>query len=115
MRQGGGPAGPRERRFSAMRAFEAVRCNEIVTRAWTRPSRPSPILRPMTERARKVEPGRLRVIAGGSPTPAPSYRLLTQVSAARSEEHTSELQSRSDLVCRLLLGKKKTTDIDGSQ
>ena len=41
-------------------------------------------LRPMTERARKVEPGRLRVIAGGSPTPAPSYRLLTQVSAALS-------------------------------
>src|SRR2546428_9686558 len=28
---------------------------------------------------------------------------------ARSEEHTSELQSRSDLVCRLLLEKKKTT------
>src|SRR2546421_12929399 len=28
------------------------------------------------------------------------------VSAGRSEEHTSELQSRSDLVCRLLLEKK---------
>src|SRR5206468_13069885 len=28
-------------------------------------------------------------------------------SATRSEEHTSELQSRSDLVCRLLLEKKK--------
>src|SRR5206468_10831450 len=28
---------------------------------------------------------------------------------ARSEEHTSELQSRSDLVCRLLLEKKKRT------
>src|SRR2546421_3667916 len=27
----------------------------------------------------------------------------------RSEEHTSELQSRSDLVCRLLLEKKKTS------
>src|SRR5690349_22062666 len=27
---------------------------------------------------------------------------------ARSEEHTSELQSRRDLVCRLLLEKKKT-------
>src|SRR5206468_8161689 len=27
--------------------------------------------------------------------------------AIRSEEHTSELQSRSDLVCRLLLEKKK--------
>src|SRR5699024_11492806 len=28
----------------------------------------------------------------------------------RSEEHTSELQSRFDLVCRLLLEKKKQTD-----
>src|SRR5438874_7456249 len=28
--------------------------------------------------------------------------------ALRSEEHTSELQSRRDLVCRLLLEKKKT-------
>src|SRR2546428_10147318 len=27
----------------------------------------------------------------------------------RSEEHTSELQSRSDLVCRLLLEKKKSS------
>src|SRR3989440_8656798 len=30
-----------------------------------------------------------------------------RVGAERSEEHTSELQSRSDLVCRLLLEKKK--------
>src|SRR5438874_12201908 len=29
--------------------------------------------------------------------------------ASRSEEHTSELQSRRDLVCRLLLEKKKKT------
>src|SRR5438034_4751077 len=29
----------------------------------------------------------------------------------RSEEHTSELQSHSDLVCRLLLEKKKTTPL----
>src|SRR3989475_3396932 len=29
--------------------------------------------------------------------------------AMRSEEHTSELQSQSNLVCRLLLEKKKTT------
>src|SRR3712207_7692856 len=29
--------------------------------------------------------------------------------AARSEEHTSELQSRQKLVCRLLLEKKNTT------
>src|SRR5260221_7884333 len=31
----------------------------------------------------------------------------------RSEEHTSELQSHSDLVCRLLLEKKKITRIRG--
>src|SRR2546430_11142776 len=31
--------------------------------------------------------------------------------AARSEEHTSELQSQSNLVCRLLLEKKKTTEM----
>src|SRR5260221_10658992 len=30
---------------------------------------------------------------------------------ARSEEHTSELQSHSDIVCRLLLEKKKNTTI----
>src|SRR5206468_12189706 len=32
--------------------------------------------------------------------------LLTVAETERSEEHTSELQSRSDLVCRLLLEKK---------
>src|SRR3712207_7949943 len=34
-----------------------------------------------------------------------------QVAAARSEEHTSELQSRQYLVCRLLLEKKKQQNI----
>src|SRR5712691_11168485 len=38
----------------------------------------------MTERVRKLGASRLKVISGGSPTPAPSYRLLTQVSAALS-------------------------------
>src|SRR2546430_11224313 len=33
---------------------------------------------------------------------------------ARSEEHTSELQSQSNLVCRLLLEKKKTTELAAS-
>ena len=32
---------------------------------------------------------------------------LVSVMSSRSEEHTSELQSRRNLVCRLLLGKKK--------
>src|SRR5438034_4100999 len=34
--------------------------------------------------------------------------LLIELRPERSEEHTSELQSHSDLVCRLLLEKKKT-------
>src|SRR5438105_1335337 len=34
--------------------------------------------------------------------------LLRTPDAKRSEEHTSELQSRVDLVCRLLLEKKKS-------
>src|SRR2546430_12727716 len=34
----------------------------------------------------------------------------TDLSSPRSEEHTSELQSQSNLVCRLLLEKKKTTN-----
>src|SRR2546427_3008618 len=33
----------------------------------------------------------------------------TVTGTGRSEEHTSELQSQSNLVCRLLLEKKKTT------
>src|SRR5690349_24053077 len=36
------------------------------------------------------------------------HGLSSTVITPRSEEHTSELQSRRDLVCRLLLEKKKT-------
>src|SRR2546428_1821151 len=40
--------------------------------------------------------------------------LVFQVELVRSEEHTSELQSRSDLVCRLLLEKKNSVQgVDG--
>src|SRR6266536_3925728 len=42
------------------------------------------------------------VYAYGATSDSDSGRLL-----CRSEEHTSELQSRVDLVCRLLLEKKK--------
>src|SRR3712207_7674786 len=37
------------------------------------------------------------------------------VQLTRSEEHTSELQSRQYLVCRLLLEKKKNTRLDYSR
>src|SRR5437868_9903180 len=36
------------------------------------------------------------------------WEVFKQTIHFRSEEHTSELQSRFDLVCRLLLEKKKT-------
>src|SRR5690606_41566863 len=38
-----------------------------------------------------------------------------EVSTGRSEEHTSELQSRENLVCRLLLEKKKTRRKDDTR
>src|SRR3712207_8736201 len=49
----------------------------------------------------------------GEPRPSPSTELLDYlrqiVNHPRSEEHTSELQSRQYLVCRLLLEKKKSS------
>src|SRR2546422_5843858 len=47
-------------------------------------------------------------LAGSARGPAPSRRLRRGADGpcARSEEHTSELQSRLHLVCRLLLEKK---------
>src|SRR5260221_9729011 len=39
----------------------------------------------------------------------PVRHVRASVHVLRSEEHTSELQSHSDLVCRLLLEKKKNT------
>src|SRR3712207_7840634 len=41
-------------------------------------------------------------------SPRSARTLEMTASGARSEEHTSELQSRQYLVCRLLLEKKKT-------
>src|SRR5699024_12323216 len=42
---------------------------------------------------------------------SPDDALGDLVAGGRSEEHTSELQSRFDLVCRLLLEKKKSVII----
>src|SRR2546429_7132042 len=53
-------------------------------------------------------PRRCRVAAGRARGPAVP-RSQRASSDSRSEEHTSELQSRLHLVCRLLLEKKKTS------
>src|SRR5215813_15468542 len=47
------------------------------------------------------------VLPAGPPHPGPQRRIAADDALARSEEHTSELQSRPHLVCRLLLEKKK--------
>src|SRR3712207_8702387 len=47
--------------------------------------------------------------SGGTDAVAQLQRMDQRV-ARRSEEHTSELQSRQYLVCRLLLEKKKVTE-----
>src|SRR2546427_9296751 len=54
-----------------------------------------------------TSPGRapsLRTSSFGFASPTPTMSITR---SSRSEEHTSELQSQSNLVCRLLLEKKK--------
>src|SRR2546421_6230054 len=58
-------------------------------------------------RSKHVRPECTRRSAGCKPAGAPSSSSAARPESSRSEEHTSELQSRSDLVCRLLLEKKK--------
>src|SRR5690349_23186021 len=66
---------------------------------------------------RRRQPRRdLRADGSGRRRPAVERRVARglgpvrrRADAERSEEHTSELQSRRDLVCRLLLEKKKKT------
>src|SRR5690606_39866072 len=49
-----------------------------------------------------------------STVPVALYTSVGVVTPTRSEEHTSELQSRENLVCRLLLEKKKKKDREGA-
>src|SRR5256886_7568822 len=64
-----------------------------------------------------VTASQLSRLASGQSTTTPQTSMATGAYFDRSEEHTSELQSQSNLVCRLLLEKKKTqvlvTDVEG--
>src|SRR3712207_8814394 len=73
-----------------------------------------PICRLRRDAGRPAAVGRGAAPAGPGQRPRPGarHRALVQPGGrhpghARSEEHTSELQSRQYLVCRLLLEKKK--------
>src|SRR6266511_4819004 len=78
---------------------------------------PSPTSRggstPITSRPRvpgTATAGRSNRRRTGDPTPPhppPGFPFPETRTGRRSEEHTSELQSRENLVCRLLLEKKK--------
>src|SRR5690349_23364245 len=57
--------------------------------------------------AQRPDRGGRQVPRGAAAVGAAHARPLRRPRSARSEEHTSELQSRRDLVCRLLLEKKK--------
>src|SRR3712207_8127809 len=60
---------------------------------------------------RRVRPDRVRNVGCAHLRPR-RKRRVGQLNGVRSEEHTSELQSRQYLVCRLLLEKKKKTNTD---
>src|SRR5688572_31694646 len=60
---------------------------------------------------RVARPGRVVAVEGGEQVNALLGGDRAQLARERSEEHTSELQSQSNLVCRLLLEKKKNTSI----
>src|SRR2546427_7837035 len=76
---------------------------------------PRSTLFPYTTLFRSLEPGLLpqpadlgrQVGAGPLLQDADDLAQHDQLARLRSEEHTSELQSQSNLVCRLLLEKKK--------
>src|SRR5438270_11041261 len=61
----------------------------------------------------------LKMTVQGISTPTPfgfgGWIALTKTTDGRSEEHTSELQSQSNLVCRLLLEKKKKKKINNKK
>src|SRR2546427_3012157 len=59
------------------------------------------------QQERRIQVTLDRTDAAAALMPALRQRLFD----IRSEEHTSELQSQSNLVCRLLLEKKKNTEI----
>src|SRR2546426_7038126 len=74
---------------------------------------PRSTLFPYTTLFRSRAPASLRVVPGVFPPlvhVALEYLVDVDADLGRSEEHTSELQSPCNLVCRLLLEKKKKSN-----
>src|SRR5262249_56780864 len=77
---------------------------QMIRRPPTSPLFPYTTLFRSVDLARQFETGN---VLGGALRRGVHSAHLEQVGAIRSEEHTSELQSLTNLVCRLLLEKKK--------
>src|SRR2546430_12032513 len=90
---------PRSTLFPYTTLFRSVWIRPLDSVAGTRCTRCTP--RSNLSRLHAPRPWRKRTISLKPPTP------VGLESITRSEEHTSELQSQSNLVCRLLLEKKK--------
>src|SRR3712207_2849932 len=103
-------------------AFDALLTEGSVTRAAERVGVGQPSMSHALGRLRKLFKDELFVRAPDGVRPTPRALALAgpvrvalsaiQGTLVRSEEHTSELQSRQYLVCRLLLEKKKHVPVE---
>src|SRR5207247_9685011 len=103
------PAGPASLATASLSLHDALPISAAALRR--RAARRDPAARShprVRTRSRRPRGARARARALAR-RPPPRHALPPQrpVDRGRSEEHTSELQSRVDLVCRLLLEKKK--------
>src|SRR2546430_7516185 len=92
---------PRSTRFPYTTLFRSA---DVLTTSRLELSQ-APLQRASVSAAQLVEKGRQRLLALEPERPVQGEGK--EALAARSEEHTSELQSQSKLVCRLLLQKKQ--------
>src|SRR5690625_5811255 len=106
----------------ASSSFSSVPFSEITSTSLGLPSVSVPVLSNASVfRTPKSSSGRPPLIStpprAARATPlrtALGVEMANAQGLARSEEHTSELQSRGHLVCRLLLDKKKQTECEKS-
>src|SRR2546421_6175400 len=70
--------------------------------------------RTIASRSARAAPATSSGVSPFTRKPISRAAIWTGGGGGRSEEHTSELQSRSDLVCRLLLEKKKKLQLEPS-
>src|SRR2546427_2028969 len=89
----------------ALRPTHATYFPGPVLSAMQRSIAPRALSPPAVARDRPLRTAALRDALHSEPVRFPVLSLCATPVAARSEEHTSELQSQSNLVCRLLLEK----------